>query len=88
MGFRMDEMDELHFRMRITNLQARLELREIEIIALSREIASPLTTSERRAEAIELRYARLNERSEVTRELDEIHASFPQFDRLKSRLDH
>lgn len=69
-------------------MQARLELCEIEIIALSREIASLLTTSERRAEAIERRYARLAERYKITRELDEIHASFPQFGRLKSRLDH
>ena len=29
----MDEMDEIHFRMRISKLEARLALREIEAIA-------------------------------------------------------
>ncbi len=47
MGSFMDDLDEIRLRIRISNLQARLELCEIEILALSREISSPLTDSER-----------------------------------------
>jgi hypothetical protein len=61
----MDDMDELHLRMLISNLQARLELCEIEILALSREIFSPLTTSQRQAEAVARRDDLMTERSEL-----------------------
>ena len=37
----MDEMDEIRFRMRISKLEARFALREIEATALTPEIASP-----------------------------------------------
>ena len=51
----MDEMDEIRLRMRVSRLEARLALLEIEAAALSREIASPLTSERRREEATECR---------------------------------
>ena len=51
----MDDMDEIRFRLRVSELEARLALCEIEAAALSREIASSLTSEKRREEAIECR---------------------------------
>ena len=67
----MDDLDEIRLRMRISNLQAKLELRELETLALSREISSPLTASQRRSQAVERRDDMLTERSEITKKLDE-----------------
>ena len=39
----MDQMNEVRLRMRVSKLEARLALLEIEAAALSREIASSLT---------------------------------------------
>jgi hypothetical protein len=44
----MDEMDELRIRILVSKLEARLALREIEAAALSKEIASPVTSERRR----------------------------------------
>jgi hypothetical protein len=77
----MDEMDEIRLRMRISNLQARREWCEIEILALSREILSPLTTSRRQAEAVVRRDDLMTDRSELAKELDGILRCFPAFDR-------
>lgn len=73
----MDDLDEIRRRLRITNLEARIELREIEAEALVREIRSPLTSAARRAEAIERRTALLTERSAIKTELDEMRLWFP-----------
>ena len=50
-------------------LKAQLALREMERTALSNEIESPLTTPERRAEAIIRRDASLIEWAEIMNEL-------------------
>lgn len=47
----LDELEEIRRRMRITNLQARCELHEIEAAALRREIACPWTSPQRRVNA-------------------------------------
>jgi hypothetical protein len=86
MVFPMDDMHELHLRMRISNLQARVELCEIEILALSREILSPLTTSQRQAEADARRDDLMTERSELAKKLDGISRSFAAFDRSGSHI--
>ena len=62
--------------MRITNLQAKCDLHEMEVAALTREIISPLTSSQRRHEAIERRSAVLVVLSVVKAELDEMLGSF------------
>jgi hypothetical protein len=49
----MEDLDEIRLRMKISKLEARLALREIEIAALNREINSPLTSLERRYKARE-----------------------------------
>jgi hypothetical protein len=72
MAPRADELDEIRWRMRVTNLEARSELREIEAAALAREIASPLTPATRRSEAIGRRDALLREASELKAELDQM----------------
>jgi hypothetical protein len=77
----MDDLDDIHRRMRISNLQARCELHEIEAAGLTREIASPLTCSQRRAEAIERGNAALAEFSEIKAELDEMLRSLPSMNR-------
>jgi hypothetical protein len=48
-------MDEIRFRLRVSNLEARFALSAIEAAALSMEISSPLTTERRREETIECR---------------------------------
>ena len=48
----MNRTEEIHVRLRITNLEARLALAEIEIAALTREIGSPLMSDEERAVAV------------------------------------
>jgi hypothetical protein len=49
----MNDMEDIRRRMRISNLQARFELHEIEVAALGCEIASRRTSSERMAEAMD-----------------------------------
>jgi hypothetical protein len=44
----MDEMDEIQYRLRISKLEAKLPMRQIEATALPREIHSPLTSAPRR----------------------------------------
>ena len=51
----MDDMEELNYRMRISDLEARLELCDIRIAGLSEEIASPLTSSNKKEEASQQR---------------------------------
>jgi hypothetical protein len=75
----MDELDEIRCRMRISNLEARIALREIEAAALSREINSPLTSDTRRTELIQRRDPLLNEVSELRAELDKLRNSFPSW---------
>jgi hypothetical protein len=65
----MDEMDDILHRMRVTNLEARRELCEIERIALDREITYPTTSADRRAEAINRRDEVLGEWAEIVSEL-------------------
>jgi hypothetical protein len=72
----MNDIEDIRRRMRISNLHARCEVHEIEAAALTREVASPLTSSQRRAEAIERRDAALTELFEIKAELDEMLRSF------------
>lgn len=69
-------MQEIILRMQITRLEARLELRDIERTALSREISSPSTPEERRAEAIERRDAALTEWRQARAELELARRSY------------
>ncbi len=66
----MDDIDEI----RLGILRARLELCEIEMLALSREILSPLTSSRRRADAVARRDDLSTERPEIAKELDALLA--------------
>jgi hypothetical protein len=74
---RPNELDEIRWRMRVTNLEARIELREIDAAAFTREIASPLTPATRRTELIARRAATLTEVSKLKAELDLVRRSFP-----------
>ena len=78
----MDNLEELHLRMRVSNLEARLELHEIEIAALSKEIASRLTSASRREEAKELREVQQAEWRQIKAKLDELYRSHPRFARM------
>ena len=73
-----DDLDEIRIRMRISNLEARLAMREIEMAALSREIASPLTSSKRREEAAERRDAEHEDWWQIKTELDELRRAYPR----------
>jgi hypothetical protein len=75
--FLMDEMDELRIRMLVSKLEARLALREIEAAALSREIASPLTSERRREDARECRETALAQGSTIRTELESLRKSHP-----------
>ena len=74
---RANELDEIRWRMRVTNLEARIELREIDAAACTREIASPLTPATRRSELIAHRAATLTEVSKLKAELEQVRRSFP-----------
>jgi hypothetical protein len=78
---RADELDEIHWRLRVSNLEARVELREIEAAALTREITSPLTSVARQNEAFQRRQALLTEASELKAELDQLRKSIPSWTR-------
>jgi len=69
--------------MRISNLEAKFELHQIETAALTRAIASPLTSSQRRTEAINRRDAALVELNEIEAELAKMRRSFPRLDRTR-----
>lgn len=73
----MDEMDEIRYRLRISKLEAKLALRQIEAEALAREIRSPLTSAPRREQATDLRDAALAESSELLADLKSLHNQFP-----------
>jgi hypothetical protein len=64
-----DDLDDIRYRLRISKLEARLVLREIECAALIREINSPLTSSERRTEATEQWETWRDESLEISEEL-------------------
>ena len=53
----MNDLEELERRLRLSMLKAQLALREMERTALTIEIDSPLTTPERKAQAIARRDA-------------------------------
>ena len=78
---RTDELDEIRCRLRVSNLEARMELREIEAAALTREIASPLTSAARQTEALQRRTVLLAEASELKAELDQMRKSIPSWTR-------
>ena len=79
MGRRIDDLDEIRCRMRLSNLEARIELRDIEATALFREINSPLTSAPRRTELTRRRDSLLTEVSELKVELDKVRTSFPSW---------
>lgn len=74
----MDQIDELHIRMRISNLEARVALREIEIASLDRNINSPLTSARRKSVAGERKNAALVELSEIKDELEQVRRAHPK----------
>lgn len=65
----MDELDDIRRRLRVSNLQARRELLEIERDALMHEITSPLTGQDRRAEVFMLRDELKSQWAKVVEEL-------------------
>lgn len=71
----MDHLDDIHRRMRIANLEARRELREIERADLSRKIDSPLTTTPERKAAMERRDAVITEWAGIVEQLQVFHSS-------------
>jgi hypothetical protein len=78
---RADELDEIRWRLRVSNLEARKELREIEAAALTREITSPLTSAVRQTEALQRRTVLLAEAFELKAELDQMRRSIPSWTR-------
>jgi hypothetical protein len=72
----MDEIDDIRHRLRVSNLQARQELLEIERTSLLREINSSLTSQDRRTEAITKRDELTTQWAEVVEELQ----ALPLFD--------
>jgi hypothetical protein len=73
----MDGLDEIRLRMNITRLEGRLALREIESAALTREVNSPVTSSERRIEIRDCLDASRSEQANLFTELDEIRRTYP-----------
>lgn len=76
-NLQMDDMDELRIRMHVSKLEARLALREIEAAALTKEIASPLTSEMRREQANESRDTALAQGRSIRTELESLRRSYP-----------
>ena len=77
----MDEREDIRRRMRVSNLEARCELHEIEAAALVREIASPLTSAQNRGLAKIRLEAALAELAVIKAELGEMLRLFPHLHR-------
>ena len=77
----MDVLDEIRIRMRINNLEAQLAMLEIEIAALGREIASPLTSSTRQSEATKRQDAECVIASGIFAQLEKLRRSYPSLAR-------
>ena len=71
----MDDLDELHRRMRIANLEARRELCEIERDALTGEINSSLTSEQARKAAARRRDLLWTEWVEIVEEMKSLLGS-------------
>jgi hypothetical protein len=78
---RMNEMEDIRRRMRVSNLEARCELHEIEAAALAREITSPLTPAQNRGLAKIRLEAALAELAVIKAELGEMLRLFPHLHR-------
>ena len=77
----MDATDEIRLRLRISKLEAQLDLAEIEAADCTREIASPLTPAQRRDGAIARRENAEAKACELRVELDALRRSYPNFAR-------
>ena len=66
----MDERDDIHWRLRVSSLQAKREMLEIERAALLCEINSWLTPQKRRDEALQRRQALAEQCGELTKQLE------------------
>lgn len=73
----MAGLEDVHQRMRISNLEARMELHWIEIAALTKRIAHPLTNPRRREEATVQRDIQQAQWWDLKAELDEMRRLFP-----------
>lgn len=74
---RMYDIDDARRRARISNLEARLALEEIDAALLSREISSSCTSARRRAEVIRRRDFALIKAAQIKKQLDEMRRLFP-----------
>lgn len=77
----MDEIDEIRLRLRISKLEAKLALTEIEATALTHEIAAPRISGHRCDEATAHRDRALAAASTLRAELDTLRHSFPNLAR-------
>jgi hypothetical protein len=77
----MDATAEIRLRLKISKLEARLELREIEIAALSREIAASLTTPDQTRKIRERLDAVQQERAILVTELASLQRLEPAIHR-------
>ena len=73
----MDDLDEIRFRLKISNLEARLALVEVEICALEREINSRRTSYERTVEARGSLDAARSEQANLLAELGQMRRAQP-----------
>lgn len=71
-GVQMREIEIAQCQFLVTNLEARLQVSEIERVSLNFEIGSPQVTPERKAEAIARRDAVLIEWGEIMTKLEEL----------------
>jgi hypothetical protein len=72
------EIDEIRWRLRVSNLEARIELREIEAAAFSRQIASRFTSPARQTELAQRRLDLLSEAANLRAELNQMRQSIPR----------
>jgi hypothetical protein len=77
----MDGMDEIRLRMRISNLEAQLALREIERDALTREIKSPWMSFENKDHARERLSRAQDEWHRAKDELEKLSLAYPEIRR-------
>jgi hypothetical protein len=74
----MDQLDEITLRMRLTKLQAILELREIDQVSLNKKIASGATSPSEKQEAIEERSENIEDCRQIREQLKSLKAEMVQ----------
>jgi hypothetical protein len=77
----MDDTEELHLRMQVTNLEARLEMCEIERADLRRILKTPLSSSARISEGLKRSRTLEEQARTLSQQLEKLRSTHPHLKR-------